>query len=480
MVILAAIFALLVVSASAAESFSNKSSVDCGGLFLLHTSDKQFSIRECNESASFDIKNLTLYGSLAHYRIMGRYSDKWDLKGTNEFKFGSTGFESRFKYTTLGVDVSSLPFIRSKIDIHHPDSLFYVGASLAKGDPEIGNIRWISENKRDIVHEISVDWQTHFLYEGLSASSKIGKQQFGVTAGLLQTNPENPDKEYYVRDSVQAIIIGGNYGVTLDKDTIEALYAFADADIYLYGIMHQEESRKRFMYVPLEAQLHFAEAKWKHENLKTHLDFIYVSGEMESNPDRFFETLAPNRALPTSVLKALSFSFLQKAFRTDVDLDAFGFFGGASYQWPLGNKFVFTPKVSIDGYYAQGEADIRQKTETKVIISAKSYVEEYTRKLSSFGSVLTLGCELSIGKNIALDYSMTQLIPFHISYKEVRPGENSGTSSQEGSKTGKGSKSESQKKDDRPQDHVTGEVPNKASAAFRNGFATNFSLVYRI
>lgn len=480
MVILIVMFALLAISASAAETYNSKSSVDCGGLFLLHTSDKQFSIRECSERTSLEVKNLTLYGSLAHYSIMGRYSDKWDIKGKNDLKFGSAGFESRFKYTTLGVDVSSLPFIRSKIDIHHPDSLFYIGASLAKADPEIGNIRWISENKRDFVHEISVDWQTHILYKGLSAGSKIGNQQFEIRASLLETDPQNPDKEYYVRDSVQALILGGNYGITLGNDTLQATYTFADADIYLYGIMHQEESRKRFLYVPLEAQIHIAEAKWKRRNLQAHLDFVYVNAEMESNPDRFFETFAPNRALPTSVLKALSFSFLQKNFRVDTDLDAMGLFGGAAYQWPLGHKFVFTPKVSIDGYYAQGEADIRKKTETKVIISTQSYVEEYTRKLSSFGSVLHLGSELSFG-NLAIEYSLMQLIPFHISYKEVRPGEDTDSNKQESSKKGNGSKGDSREKDDRhPQDHVTGEVPNKASAAFRNGFATNFSLIYRI
>lgn len=470
----------IATSSEATNLFKSKSSVDCGGLFLLHTSDKQFSIRECNESASFDVKNLTLYGSLAHYRIMGRYSDKWDLKGTNELKFGSAGFESRFKYTTLGVDVSSLPFIHAKIDVHHPDSLFFVGASLAKGDPKIGNIRWISENKRDIVHEISVDWQTHFLYRGFNAGSKIGKQQISATAGFLKTNPENPDKEYYVRDSVQAIVLDGNYSLALNKDTIEAQYIFANADIYLFGIMQQESSRKRFMYVPLEANLHYAGARWKRQNMLAHMNFVYVNGEMDSNPDRFFETLAPNRALPSSVLKALSFSFLQKAFRTDVDLDVMGIFGGFAYQWPLGSKFIFTPKVRIDGYFVQGEVDIRQKTETKIIISAKSYIDEYTRKLSSFGSVLTLESELSIGKSLALDFSMTQLIPFHINYKEVRPREFHDANKQESTQKQGGTKGTPHNKDDRPQDHVTGEVPNKVSAAFRNGFATNFSIVYRI
>lgn len=472
-------FMLLAISTSAAETYSNKSSVDCGGLFLLHTSDKQFSVRECSERASIEVKNLTLYGSLAHYRIMGRYSDKWDIKGTNELKFGSVGFESRFKYTSLGVDVSSLPFIRSRIDIHHPDSLFYVGATIAKGDPEIGNIRWISENKRDFVHEISVDWQTHFLYKGLNVGSKIRDQQFHVTAGLLQTNPENPDKEYYVRDSVQAILLGGNYRTALGKDTLEAQYAFADADVYLFGIMQQGPSRKRFMYVPLEAQLHFAEAKWKRQNMQAHLNFIYVNGDMESNPDRFFETLAPNRALPTSVLKALSFSFLQKDFRIDTDLDAMGIFGGFAYQWPIGHKFIFTPKVNIDGYYAQGKADIRQKTETKVIISTKSYIDEYTRKISSFGSVLTLGSELAFGKNCSIVYNMAQLIPFYINYKEVRPGKKH-EANKEDDHDKSGTSEKSPQKDFRPQDHVTGEVPNKASAAFRNGFATNLSINFRI
>ena len=474
MVILAAIFALLVVSASAAESFSNKSSVDCGGLFFLQLGEKQFSARGCNENASIGINNLTLYGGLAHYRIMGRYTDEWDVKGVNDLKFGNAGFESRFKYTTLGVDISSLPFIRSKIEIHHPDSLFFFGASIMRGEPEIGNIRWISENKSDLVHEISVDWQTHFLYRHFDAGSKIANHQFGIFAGFFETSPENPSKEYYVRDSVQAIILGGNYKGNFAKDSVEARYIFADADIYLYGIMQQEESRKRFMYIPLNAQLHFAEAKWKRKYLQAHLDFAYATAQMDANPDRFFETLAPNRALPTSVLKALSFSFLKKNFRVDADIDAMGIFGGATLQWPIGHQLTFTPKINIDGYYAQGEADIRKKTENTVIISTQSYIEEFTRKLSSFGSVLTLGSELSLWKNLSIDYSVTQLIPFHISYREIRPGEVKEKEEDERSHGGlHGPRLFEQEK-------TKGDVESTASAAFRNGFATSLSVVYRM
>lgn len=475
MVILVAILALLAVSASAADSFSNKSSVDCGGLFLLHTSDKQFSVRGCNESDSIEVNNLTFFGGLSHYIFMGRYTDEWDVKGYNNLKFGNAGFESRFQYITLGVNASSLPFIQSNIEIHHPDSLFFLKAGIARGAPQIGTIRWLSKKKIDIVHEIPVEWQTNFIYRSLGAGTKIQNQELDFSIGLFKTNPRNPDEEYYVRDSINAFVVDGNYKAAFAKDTIQAFYAFANADIYLYGIMRQDESRKRFMYIPLEANAHLAEAEWKRKNIQAHMDFAYATGTMEANPNRFFETLAPNRALPTSVLKSLSFSFLQKNFRVDADIEALFLLGGVSLQLPIGHKLTFTPKINIDGYYGQGEADISKKTETNVIISTQSYIENYTRKLSSFGSILTLGGEISLGQTIAIDYSASQLIPFHISYREIRPGE---------------AKEEPKEEDlDKPRKHgprlfdehkTKGDVPNKTSAAFRNGFATNLSVVFKI
>lgn len=481
MVILLATLVLFTICANATESFSNKSSVECGGLFLLHASDKHFALKRCGISDTLTTNNSTFYGGFYHYDIRGRYTEKWELIGTNKQDVGSVGFEGRFSFATFEVEANSLPFINSKIDVHHPDSLFFLGASIAHGDPEIGNIRWLSENENDFVHEISVDWQTHFLYKQFALGTKFADNQFGIFAGAFETSPENPEKEYYIRDSVQAYIFGGNYGISFAKDTLHAFYAFVNADIYLYGIMQQDASRKRFLYIPLEMQIHYADASWKRKNLQASLNFIYAKGQIEENPDRFFETLAPNRALPTSVLKALSFSFLQKNFRVDADLDILGIFGDIAYQKTFGHKIAFTPQIALDGYYAHGEISLVKKIETKVVIQTKSYYEDHKREITSFGSFLTLGFELSLGSHFALNYKASQIIPFYIDYIDKHPEiESSNPNKSENSLSHIFQALQPDNKKHQPTETTSGDVPNKASAAFRNGFATNFSLVYRM
>ena len=117
-------------------------------------SDKQFSARQCGVHDSFEAENLKVYGDLRHITYQGRYSEKkehWDAKGINSLDIANVGFESRFKYITLGVDVSSLPFIKSTLAIHRSDSLFRVGTSIGRGVLDLGNIKWYSEDYSSIV-----------------------------------------------------------------------------------------------------------------------------------------------------------------------------------------------------------------------------------------------------------------------------------------------------------------------------------------
>ena len=476
---------ILGVATIAAHSFSNIGFTDCGGLFLLHTSDKQFSARQCGVNDELEVQNLKFYGDLRHITYQGRYTDQWDVKGYNSLDIASVGFESRFKYITLGVDVSSLPFVKSTLSVHPDNNFFRIGTSIARGSIDLGNIRWISENENDVVPEISVDWETHLLYRNISAELNPGIHHFGLSGAYLQSSPENPDKEYYIRDSISVLMVRGEYGARLGKSSLSLDYNYVNADIFLYGIFHQESNYKRFMYVPLDARLHWVHAQWEYERLKTNLNYIHVSGRIKANQDRFFETLAPNRALPTSVLKALSFSFLQKMFRIDADLDAMGILGGAEYQWHLGHKYSFNPRVALDGYYASGAIDMDKQIETLVLLTYNKQHEIYRRELKSAGGILSLGAELRREGpiTIALDYSVTQLVPVYSSYKEFLPGENNGTgNSGEGSAStpgGEGSPSGNESSSAPEQEKKSGDLETEKGVAFRNGFATHLGITVR-
>jgi len=487
------ILLIIGVANIAAHSFSNAGFADCSGLFLLRMSDKQFSAKQCGVHDSFEAENLKVYGDLRHITYQGRYSEKtdhWDAKGFNSLDIATVGFENRFKYITLGVDVSSLPFIKSSLAVHRSDSLFRIGTSIGRGVIDFGNIKWFSEDYSDIVPEISVDWESHLFYRNLSAEFNPGIHHVGISGTYLQSSPRNPSKEYYVRDSINVLLLHGEYGATLGKHHLQLGYSFADANARLYGIFQQEESRKRFMYLPLEARLHLIQAGWEYGSLNTNLNYAHLTGKLSANQDRFYESLAPNRALPSSVLKSLSFSFLQKLFRIDADLDASGIFGGALYQWHFGKKYSINPSAGLEAYYASGTLDIDKKIETLILVTYNEQHEIYTRELKSAGGVASLGLELRReGRvSIALDYGIAQLIPVYISYKEFLPDDNASSDSGNGNSgdgsgkggSGKGGSSGSKNSGDQQDSKKkSGDLETEKGAAFRNGFATHLGITVR-
>ena len=455
---------------------SNTGLADCGGLFLLHLSDKQFSAKSCSIKDSLTVDNYKVYGSFEHFAIQGRYTDKWSIKGNNRQNIASAGVEGNYKYFSFDVNVSSYPFVKATLSAHPKDSLFKVNVSFAGGSIDLGNMRWIPDHKTEMVGTISVDWVSHIFYGNLSAEYNIRAHHINLSGTYLKTSPHNPDKEYYVRDSAGALIISANYGHDFSNSHLDAGYTFANANATLYGIYHSEESRKRFMYMPLDATLHSLYAKWKREQVHAHLEYFYLAGRLSSNPNRFYETLAPNRALPASVIKGLSFAFLQKTFRVDADLSTQAILGGGTYRWNLGKRYIFTPNVGLDFFGIKGDLDIDKKTETTRLATVNTYKEKTFRELSAIGTILSLECEIRKEGPVSLAfvYGISQIVPFYIDYKDqnsnkgVEPGDGTGPSQQHGSGTQSGTQGDKDK---------AGSLEGGLSdLLFRNGFATHLGL----
>jgi hypothetical protein len=473
---------------NAAQAISNTGLANCGGLFLLHLSDKQFSAKSCSIRDSLTVDNFNVYGAFEHIAIQGRYTDHWHIKGLNKQNIVSAGFESHYKNVSLGVNVNSAPFVQASFSAYRQDSLFKASASIARGSLNFGTIRWIPEKENGIINTIAVDWESHIFYSKLSAESKIDNHYIDISLSYAKTSPHNPDKAYYVRDSANVIALSGGYGHAFKKSRLNVGYTFTDADITLYGIYHSEDSRKRFMYLPLDATMHLGFVHWDWERLRTHMEFMHAAGRLRSNPNRFFETLAPNRALPASVIKGLSFSFLQKAFRIDADLDASAILGGASYRWKLGSRYVFKSKVELDLFGASGEINIDKQIETTVMTSHRYEYEKTLRKLNSIGSVLSVDFEINkVDKNspviFALEYGFAQIIPFYIDYKDYnvdKPNESSTGNKTPGKPSSGSSGSNNHEAETKaPKDKAGSLDGNISSLIFRNGFATHLGISIR-
>ena len=468
------IFLALGFATNAALAMSNTGLADCGGLFLLHLSDKQFSAKSCSIKDSLTVDNYKVYASFQHSAIQGRYTDDWSIKGKNTQNIVTAGFEGNYKYLSFDVNVSSYPFVKTTLSAHPKDSLFKVNASFAGGAIDLGNISWIPDRQTEMVGTISVDWTSHVLYGGLSAEYNIAAHHINLSGAYLKTIPHNPDKEYYVRDSAGAIILNAKYGHDFSNSRLDAGYTFASADITLYGIYHSEESRKRFMYMPLDATFHSLYAKWEREQVRAHLEYFHLAGRLSSNPNRFYETLAPNRALPASVIKGLSFAFLQKTFRVDADLSTQAILGGGSYRWNLGKRYVFTPNVGLDFFGIKGDLDIDKKTETTRLATVNTYKEKSFRELSAIGTILSLECEIRKDGpvSLALVYGISQIIPFYIDYKDQNSNKNMEPGTSNPSTPGSATPSKAQEDKDK-----AGSLEGGLSdLLFRNGFATHLGI----
>ena len=468
------IFLALGFAVNAALAISNTGLADCGGLFLLHLSDKQFSAKSCSIKDSLTVDNYKVYASFQHSAIQGRYTDDWSIKGKNTQNIVTAGFEGNYKYLSFDVNVSSYPFVKATLSAHPKDSLFKVNATFAGGAIDLGSISWIPDRQTEIVGSISADWTSHVLYGGLSAEYNIAAHHINLSGAYLKTIPHNPDKEYYVRDSAGVLILSANYGHDFSKSRLDASYTFANANATLYGIYHSEESRKRFVYMPLDATLHSLYAKWEREQVRAHLEYFHLAGRLSSNPNRFYETLAPNRALPASVIKGLSFAFLQKTFRVDADLSTQAILGGGSYRWNLGKRYIFTPNVGLDFFGIKGDLDIDKRSETTRLATINTYKEKTFRELSAIGTVLSLECEIRKEGSVSLAfvYGISQIIPFYIDYKDQNSNKNMEPGTSNPSTPGSATPSKAQGDKDK-----AGSLEGGLSdLLFRNGFATHLGI----
>ena len=85
---------------------SNAGLANCGGLFFLHTDDKHLAVKQCSVSDSLGLENIGVYGGFRHIAVRGRYSENWDLIGTNSMNIATELMAyKRFDVVMLGGNV---------------------------------------------------------------------------------------------------------------------------------------------------------------------------------------------------------------------------------------------------------------------------------------------------------------------------------------------------------------------------------------
>jgi len=404
---------------------SSNSLAHCGGLFLLDSDSRQLDGFACQASDTTQAGKYSAFASLSRYRIDGLWKDGWTLSFNSTRNIGAAGIRASYKNISYSLEASSLPTLASSITADAADSLMYASIQLERGAPRLVDIRWESENKTDQVNIIEGHWDTEYLRRGFTIGSKFRNGEFQANLNYTSTKPQNTHEEYYVKDSSTIWFWKAGYRHSFETGRLQLGYTGASADIHIFGNTYRENSTKRFMYIPLEANFHYGDIQWEHEVFGLTARGLKIDSRMEKNNKRFFETFAPNRILPGSITQALSFSFLQKNYRigADVDLSAVTLGGHFNPQFSITPHLQVSPRIELHGYYTYNELEIERKTETTSFMANNLENSTWSWMLESYGCIAGLGFTLEgkapgTNRRISIFGRVSQIIPFKTDYVE--------------------------------------------------------------
>ncbi len=437
----------------------------CGGLFLLDSDTKELNGTFCHIANTAQVNNYSVFASFSHYRIDGLWKDGWELSLNSNRKIGSAGIQADFRNITFSVAASNLPALKSSVSIHTADSSLYAAALVERGAPELATIRWESENENDEVHLIEGDWNSQYLRKGFTVGARFAGNELAAGLQHIGTTPYNAKQEYYIKDSSLVWLWDARYAHHFEKSVLDFYYAGISADVNIFGNTWRDNSTKRFTFIPLDVSLHYGSIQWEKETFGLDARGIKADVHMERNKKRFFETFAPNRLLPVSIMQTLSFSFLQKNFLVDADIDLSAVLLGGHIN-PHFNITAHTkvsPRIDLHGYYTYDEIEVDRTSSTTSFIGYSAQNDSWSWMLESYGLVAGLGITLEREtqgtlRNLSLFASATQIVPLKTDYIErTEPPENATTVSPEGASPAKNKN-----------------AGLESGGIFRSGFAAHF------
>lgn len=426
---------LLCLGAATLAHGGTKGLVHCGGLFLLNSETSQANGTGCIATDTVQFGTHSVFAGIGYDRINVKWIDSWTLSIKRSAFLGSAGFKSDFRNISLSVSASSEPSITSNLTIHTADSSLYAGTLFGRGFPTLATLRWESENETDEVHKIEADWESDYLRKGFVIGAQAKRHHIQTSLEQISTTPVKQNEEYFIKDSSQVSIWNSLYKYSLDNSAIDLQYMLLSAKSEIIGNSYRDNSTKRFMYLPLKAIMHYADIHWGNESFGIDAKGVLAYGKMKRNDQRFFETLAPNRLLPASVTQALSFSFLQRNYRVNADLNvaAASFGGYASPHFNIVGNARVAPKIGLYGYYTYNDLEIENVSETTSLIKYRRDSEWRLWTLESTGLIANIGLileKLSQDKlhGLSLEWSAAQIIPLKADIRKTTDYRSSGNS----------------------------------------------------
>lgn len=397
----------------------------CEGLFLLDTKSINAYIWRIGTGVEFIKDDFNFTAKISKNKAHLRYSDGWIATLERELYLAEIYAKRDYKFLTFDFYISKPYALNTKLTLHTKDSLFYAYTGIGRIKRKTNNIIWESENDSDMLHKIKGDETSVYVKKefGVGVKNFFKVHSANMNVQLAYSEPRN-SSDYYVRDSINFIATNLNYKFALNKHLFFATYSYANANANFFGIHKNENSKKRFMYLPAKANVHYLNAKYNYKDFGVNAHALIVDLDIKKDPKRFHESLAPIRIIPNTFLQVLSLSFFQKNYRISANAHAKYFAFGQEYA----HKFKhITPKITLNGFYANALANIERVSETVKFASVNKKYETFHYSLKSIGLLPTLQASINIGA-ITFNAHASQIIPLYVDKEKDAKSQNNSNS----------------------------------------------------
>lgn len=458
--------------------------VDCSGLFVLDQKDRKFRTMGCFVEDSTHIKNWSVEAGYGNFDLDARWKYigindlyTWTVNFKKHLDMGYASVQTDYRHINFRLDVSSLPFYVASTNWYTLDSILFAGVAYGRGELDLLDVKWVSASKLSIIPKIEGSFEDEFHFSRFTAGSRTGVHTINVGYTRGETDPDVDRKGYVFSDSSRFWEIEPSYSYNEGPNSFSLLYSYLNADLNVFGLLREGSSEKRFFFLPVGVDMNMVKADFRHstaESPKRTSAFsaraIYMQLELALLWDdrRFYETLAPNRGLTSSIIKTLSFSVYNRSFRLYGDADIKLVDAGAGYEWDKGiGSWRIKPSFFVDVFYTHAEADLRKRTETTNALYAEHFTDTLSWDVSVVGAVASAGVTLESPKHFFAGLDVSQIVPFYYSKEQYPPQETPAPPPPEDQSSTEPSGPETSEESDNVSN------VNRFFKLFRNGFAIN-------
>jgi len=420
-------------------AWNTKGLVECNGLFLLDQDDRRARASYCMVSDSLQVDNWMVQGGYGYFSLDGSWSFNgedelysWSLVADKEMHLGYASVQTDYQFINFRLDVVSLPFFMASTHWNAPDSIAFAGAYYGRGKLDSIHVRWKSASSLSVIPVVDGTFEDEFQFRRFDAGTKVGKHRLDLGFTYGNTDPATDRLGYVFSDSSELWALDPHYFYGTSANEISLDYIYAYADMNYFGLLREKESEKRFLFVPVGLDVNLLRLDYKHywygvekkdSYVSAHGIYAQVDFNIPWESRRFYETLAPNRALTSSIIKTLSFSVYNRSFRLYGSGAVHLADIGGEYAWDVGGSgWHFKPSVALDVFYANANVELSKRMETRNAITTRHVTDSLSWNVDVVGSLLNgvLALE-SPGGHFFVSVDASQVIPFYYELEKYPP-----------------------------------------------------------